>query len=113
MKIILLPVTMLVLASSSPLTFAADVASPPKVCLNVRDVRRTETPDDRTILFHMRDGKVWQNRLRQNCPSLRYGPFTQQINGIDQICSNQQSIHVALTGDTCTLGDFTPAEPKR
>jgi hypothetical protein len=112
MKTVLIPLSLLWLASSSPLTFAADESSPPKVCLYVSNIQRTETPDDRTILFHMRDGKVWQNRLRQNCPSLRFSPFTQQLH-TDQICSNQQFIHVALTGDNCALGDFTPAEPKR
>jgi hypothetical protein len=113
MKAVLpLCLAMLLLGSSSPVTLAANEASPPKVCLNVRNIQRTETPDDRTILFHMRDGTIWQNRLRQNCPSLRYSPFTQQLH-TDQICSNQQFIHVALTGDTCALGDFTSAEPKR
>lgn len=112
MKIALLSLSILVLASSSPLTFAAGEASLPKVCLNVRDIQRTEAPDDRTILFHMRDGKVWRNRLRQNCPSLKFSPFTQELH-TDLICSNQQVIHVALTGDNCALGEFTPAEPKR
>jgi hypothetical protein len=82
MKTVLIPLSLLLLASSTPLTFAADEASPPKVCLNVRNIQRTETPDDRTILFHMRDGKVWQNRLRQNCPQLRYSPLPSSFTPI-------------------------------
>ena len=32
--------------------------NPAKVCLNVSDIQRSETPDDRTIIFHMRDGAM-------------------------------------------------------
>jgi hypothetical protein len=90
---------------------AAD-QSPAKVCLNVREIQRTETPDDKTIIFHMRDGKVWRNTLRTVCPMLRISPYTQKLNG-DLVCSNQQFIHVNLTGDDCVLGDFSPASAGR
>ncbi len=33
-------------------------------------------PDDKTIIFHMRDGKVWRNTLRTVCPMLRISPCT-------------------------------------
>jgi hypothetical protein len=90
---------------------AAD-PSPAKVCLNVQEIQRTETPDDRTIIFHMRDGKVWRNTLRTACPMLRTSPYTQKLNG-DLVCSNQQFIHLTLTGDDCALGDFSPAPAQR
>ena len=96
----------LVLAASAP----AEVPAPPassSVCINARNIQRTEVQDDRTILFHMRDGKVWQNRLRQICPMLKTSPWTQVLHN-DQVCSNQQFIRVIRTGDTCSLGDFTP-----
>lgn len=85
---------------------------PPAVCLNVRDIDRTEVPNDRTIIFHMRDGKIWRNDLRTVCPMLKVSPYTQKLNG-DLVCSNAQFIHVALTGNDCALGDFTPASPQR
>ena len=90
---------------------SAGVAQAPapsaSVCLNSRNIQRTEVQDDRTILFHMRDGKVWMNRLRQICPMLKTSPWTQVLH-TDQICANQQFIHVQRTGDTCILGEFTP-----
>jgi hypothetical protein len=86
--------------------------NPANVCLNTRDIQRTETPSDRTILFHMRDGKIWRNTLRTNCPMLRISPFTQVLH-TDMVCANQQIIHIALTGNSCVLGDFTPAPPQR
>ena len=95
----------LVLAASAP----ADLSAPPaqsSVCISARNIQRTEVQDDRTILFHMRDGKVLQNRLRQVCPMLKTSPYTQVLHS-DQICANQQFIHVTQTGNTCALGDFT------
>jgi hypothetical protein len=87
------------------------VQSPPRVCLYLRDIHHTDTPDDRTIVFHMHDGKVWQNTLRSVCPMLRTSPYSQVVH-TDQVCSNQQFIRVAQSGYTCVLGDFTPLVPK-
>ena len=103
----------LFLAASAPSAVQAAAQSPANVCLNVHDIQRTETPDDRTILFHMRDGKVWSNKLRTVCPMLKISPFTQVLHSGDLVCANQQFIHVALTGDSCVLGDFTPLAAQR
>jgi len=94
----------LVLAASAP----ADLPPPAQssICISARNIQRTEVQDDRTILFHMRDGQVFQNRLRQICPMLKTSPYTQILHS-DQICANQQFIHVTQTGNTCALGDFT------
>lgn len=91
----------------------APASSPASVCLNVRNIQRTEVQDDRTILFHMRDGKVWMNKLRQVCPMLKTSPWTQVLHSGDQVCANQQFIHVIQTGNMCSLGDFTSAPPDR
>ncbi len=95
----------LVLAVSAP----AEVPAPPaqsSLCISARNIQRTEVRDDQTILFHMRDGKVLQNRLRRICPMLKTSPYTQVLHS-DLVCANQQFIHVTQTGDTCALGDFT------
>jgi hypothetical protein len=95
----------LVLAASAPAEVPVPSASS-SFCINVRNIQRTEVQDDSTILFHMRDGRVWQNRLRQICPMLKTSPWTQVLHN-DQVCSNQQFIHVIQTGNTCSLGDFS------
>jgi|SRR6185503_6611268 len=82
-----------------------------KVCINSREIQRTETPDDRTIVFHMRDGKIWRNELRSTCPMLKTSPYSQVLH-TDQICANQQVIRVAQSGYSCVLGDFTPVAAK-
>ena len=102
-------ITILLLAGviSADATAATDPALP-RVCLNLREIQSTQVPNDRTMIFYMRDGKVWQNRLRTVCPMLSVSPWTQVIHGPDVVCSNEQFIHVTQTGDNCVLGDFTP-----
>jgi hypothetical protein len=94
--------------ASMPASAQPAAPRPANVCINARDIQRTETPDDRTILFHMRGGKIWRNTLRSACPMLKISPFTEVLNSGDLICANQQFIRLNLTGDQCVLGDFTP-----
>jgi len=111
------PVGIAILLLAGVISADATAATDPplaRVCLNLHDIQSTQVPNDRTIIFHMRDGKVWQNRLRTVCPMLSVSPWTQVIHGPDVVCSNEQFIHVTQTGDNCVLGDFTPlAEPSR
>src|SRR4030095_2493342 len=102
----------LLLASSAAVGVQAPAPSSANVCLFSRDIQRTEVQDDRTILFHMRDGKICVNSRRRLGPMLKTSPWTQVLHS-DQVCANQQFIHVARTGDTCALGDFTPADAQR
>jgi hypothetical protein len=101
----------LALSGSVPLQAAAPDAG--KVCLNTREILRTNVVSDRSILFYMRDGRVWRNDLRTNCPMLKVSPYTEKLTS-DLVCANQQFIHLTLTGDDCALGDFTEvATPPR
>jgi len=90
----------------APAGVQSSAAAPARVCLNVNDIQRSEAADDQTIVFYMRDGKIWRNRLRMRCPMLKASPYTEKLSG-DLLCSNAQFIHVALTGDDCALGEFT------
>ncbi|HEY4264319.1 MAG TPA: hypothetical protein VGM72_03310 [Micropepsaceae bacterium] len=111
-RIALFAATALVFAPSAAIQVRAADTSPGKVCLNASQIQRTEVPDDRTIIFHMRDGKIWRNTLKTACPMLKISPYTQKLNG-DLVCSNQQFIHVVMTGNDCVLGDFTPLPDER
>lgn len=115
---LLLAAATLILASSAAFVLGSAAAVDSKtsatsasVCLNVRDIQRTEAKDDRTIDFYMRDGRVWRNTLRQLCPMLRTSPFSQVLKSGDLVCGNQQFIHVLQTGDMCALGDFMLLTP--
>jgi hypothetical protein len=85
------------------------------VCLGPVDMRtgsidHTHVVDPQTILFYMRDGRVWKNSLKSPCPSLRFHGFRLRT-GQEEVCSNAQSIQVLDTGEVCLLGEFTPFTP--
>jgi hypothetical protein len=80
----------------------------PNVCLNTTEIRNSQAVDARTILFKMRDGKVWRNTLAARCPDLvsqSAGAFSQTVH-TDFICANVQHITVVSTGMVCRLGEF-------
>jgi hypothetical protein len=118
--VLLLAAVTLIFASSAAFVIGSSAAVDPQatarsgsVCLNARNIQRTEAKDDRTIDFYMRDGTVWRNTLRQLCPMLRTSPFRQVLNSGDLVCANQQFIEVLQTGDMCALGDFVPHTPAK
>jgi hypothetical protein len=86
-------------------------ASGANVCLNTTEIAGSRPVDSRTILFRMRDGKVWRNTLKAPCPDLvaQGGGFSQYAH-TDYICGNTQHITVAATGMVCRLGEFSRAD---
>ena len=93
------------------LTSAAQAQNPPatsgSICLRSMDISNTTTPNDKTILFHMRGGKVYRNDLRGTCSGLSFNGFAYEATPPDQICGNLQIIHVLKTHAVCSLGPFT------
>jgi hypothetical protein len=83
------------------------------VCLTSYLIDHTSVQkDDRTILFYMKDGKVFSNTLLAACPSLHFHGYELGITGgNEQLCSNQQSIHVLVTHEVCQMGAFVPYTP--
>jgi hypothetical protein len=96
------------LAAALVMMSAPALADAP-VCLRSSDIERTSVPDARTILFHMKGGKVWKNTLMANCPELRFNGFIYDASPSGEICGNQQSIRVIRTHAVCLLGPFTAA----
>jgi hypothetical protein len=86
------------------------------VCLRPFDtpgsgaIDHTHVVDPQTILFYMRDGKIWKNTLKTSCPGLMFHGFNFATHQ-DEICSNAQSIRVIETDEVCELGAFTPYAP--
>ena len=77
----------------------------------------TDTPDDRTMIFHMRNGDVWRNDLINSCPGLRLlggYSFVPTNPGTNEICGNVQSVRLNSSGAICMLGEFTrmPSKPR-
>jgi hypothetical protein len=85
--------------------------APANVCLQTIDIDRTSVPDAHTILFHMKDGRIWRNALVGACPELQFNGFEYVSQPDDEICGNLQSIRVLRSGAVCLLGPFTPYAP--
>jgi hypothetical protein len=84
----------------------AAAAGTGNICLHTRDIDRTKVIDAKTILFIMKDGKVWRNTLLGPCPGLRFNGFV-YVTHDEQICGNNQAIHVLRSYELCLLGPFT------
>lgn len=93
-------------ANAQPAT--ADKAG--QVCIEAHEIDHTHVVDPRTILYYMRDGKIWQNTLKAPCRGLEFHGYEDLVHE-DEICSNAQSIRVLVTGQVCLLGAFTPYTP--
>lgn len=105
MKIVPLTLVVLLGAAGSAQSDSHGVAGP--ACLEASLVDSTGVIDDRTILFHMRNGTVWKNTLRQDCTSLKFRRGFSEVVRSGEICANKQVISVLGTGNRCQLGVFT------
>ncbi len=106
----LVPLTFAVLLSALPACTAfadSNDASSRPVCLEASSVWSTGVIDEKTILFHMRNGTVWKNTLKQSCPNLKFRRGFSEVVTSGQICANRQIISVLGTHNPCQLGDFT------
>jgi hypothetical protein len=81
------------------------------VCLKSYQIKDTKTPDDQTIIFHMDNGDVWKNTLRNSCPELKFNGFEYTATPPDEICGNLQAIRVIRAHTVCLLGPFTKVSP--
>ena len=78
------------------------------VCIDTRQIA-SSTPQDKgsVLLFKMRDGTQWRNKLQGSCPDLTFNGYSWTVrNGDNTVCENQQSLTVLHSGETCTLGKF-------
>jgi len=110
MKAIIIGALTAGLAASAAFAQGGQQKHAPLVCLWTSQIDHTKTVDAQTLLFYMRNGKVWKNTLQSRCPSLKFYGFA-YVTRDGQICSNQQVIHVLKTHETCVLGAFEPYQP--
>ncbi|MGB8602081.1 MAG: DUF6491 family protein [Rhizomicrobium sp.] len=87
-------------------------AKPHQICLDAGNIDHLSYPDDKTIVFHMRGGKVWRNDLKRSCPGLKFEQaIAYEIRG-GTICGNMQVVYVMRRWTPCMLGAFTAVPPK-
>ena len=80
-------------------------------CIRTDWIDHTKSPDDRTILFYMKDHKVWMSHLSTVCPELRFNGFIYSPTPPEQICGNLQTIRVIRSGSVCMMGPLEPYVP--
>src|SRR5262245_34461780 len=94
-------------------------AAAAQTCVYMADVRRTTILDDNNILFTMRNGTVYQNRLRSTCFMLKNANrFTYGASALRRLCVGDliQVLPESSFGGTafpmatCTLGNDLPID---
>lgn len=87
-------------------------------CIDTYRIGHTETPDDRSVLFFMKDRSVFRAVAANGavCPGLRnnsYG-FTYVTDpGQRQLCGNLWTLRQNFSGAVCLMGDFEQVKPPR
>jgi len=114
---VLLGAAVLALAGCSDDTAATDAGGSAGggngVCLQASQIDHTDILDDSAIVFYMKTGKPYVNKLRIPCSSLKLeGGFAFESDSSD-ICSASQTIRVLRSGNFCELGQFTPYDPPK
>lgn len=86
-------------------------------CIDPRRLQGPRVIDRQTLAYSEGRGRVWINRLPEECLGLRFDavPVVQQINS--KMCANDIVTPVSpgrIAGGNCRLGSFTPYDrPKR
>jgi hypothetical protein len=89
----------------------APAMAPAPMCLHSQDIDHTKAPNDRTVLIYMRDGKIWQSKLRTVCPQISFNGFSYDATPPEDLCPNVQIIRVIRTGTVCSMGPLEPYTP--
>ncbi|MDZ7642857.1 MAG: DUF6491 family protein [Woeseiaceae bacterium] len=83
-------------------------------CILLQRIDRTEILDNQNILFYMRGGDIYLNRLRNRCPGLRrnepimYNTTSSQLCDLDRISVLYNRGGGLSPGASCRLGRFLP-----
>jgi hypothetical protein len=80
-----------------------------KQCIHLSWLDQSEVVDDQTILFHMKGGKIYENKLPYRCFGLKFEGGFSFATSLHQLC-NTDIIRVLHQGTACGLGNFTPYE---
>jgi hypothetical protein len=104
--------TLLLAMLAAPAAFA-QAPSKPNVCLKTYLIDHTKAPNDRTVIFYMKDGSAYQSTLMAQCPELRMNGFSYVATPPEDVCGGLQSIRVIRSGSVCLLGPFVQIAPAR
>jgi hypothetical protein len=81
-------------------------------CVTLRTIDRTEVIDKRTIVFHLKGGDIFVNRLDRTCPGLApdkafsYRTQLSRLCDVDNITVVERGAFGFSNGASCGLGLF-------
>lgn len=85
-----------------------------RMCIDTRDIVSSKSDDGKVMVFEMKNGQTLVNKLRGQCPDLKYNGFVWQLrSGDTMVCENAQSFQVIQSGQICVLGAFDPVASKQ
>lgn len=103
--------------AQSPAAGSEQPAAKTVDCVDLIRIDRTEVLDDQTILFHMKGGKIWRNRLPYKCPQLGFEKSFSHKTSINRLCSVDTitviNTGARMPGATCGLGVFEEYTPPK
>ncbi len=82
------------------------------ICLNVDQIQNSDSPDGKTLILKMKNGKVWESSLKGNCSGIRFYGFSWNAFG-GRVCDDGQIVRIPQTGQICGVGKFVPADPNK
>lgn len=104
---------------AGPAQYAAAAGSEPVACMALMRIDHTHVLDDQNILFYMRNGDIYLNRLSHRAPGLDLNqPFMYRTT-LNRICNNDiitvlENHGFGLTpAASTTLGMFQPIDEAR
>ncbi len=102
-------------AADKPAADPAKGETAGQTCIPIIQIKQNEFPDDSTIVFRMRGGHDYVNRLPHRCFGLKFERGFSYTTSLDRLC-NTDIIHVihqgggGAIGSSCGLGLFEPIE---
>jgi hypothetical protein len=84
-------------------------------CIDISRIKQSRVLNDQTILFEMRGGEFYINRLPVRCVSLKIAGGFSYSTSIDRLCK-QDTIKIvqpgSAPGTTCSIGEFVEFKEK-
>lgn len=83
-------------------------------CVSIRSIDAIDIVDGRNLIFRMRNGDVFRNRLPRQCPGLRRNGTLMYRSSVGQLCSIDIITVLEnrgfgfFPGASCGLGMFEP-----
>lgn len=109
MKVMVIAAAIATLAAGAAFGAGMSAASDTNgTCLwNYNIVKTDVARDERSITFHMKDGKTWVNTLPAACHGLNLHGFSYVSRTSNEVCAGQ-GIQLVQSGTVCSLGQFEP-----